>query len=231
MSISVDFLAPKPIEDGADLSNQWSRFKDEFELFLTAAEKTNSDDKVKVALLLRCVGPRGSDIFKTFTFQTGKSKYVYKDVIEKFDAFCNRGTNKLVKRHQLLSMKQNTLTIDEYVTALHKVARECQLNTMYDDFMLQALLLSINDDQLRRKLFDDAGSDTGLGLEQAIKKCRIAENSKNDMATLQSEEAIQVVTTKKNDGKNDNQEGTRLTWVGKSSNRSVCRNCGGSHPP
>jgi hypothetical protein len=187
MSFSVDFLAPKPIQDGADLSNQWARFKEEYELFLTAAEKAESDDKIKVALMLRCIGPRGSDIFKSFNFTGGKPKEVYEDVMEKFDAFCNRGTNKLVKRHQLLSTKQNTMTIDEYVTALHKIARECKLATMYDDFMLQALLLGINDDNLRRKLFDDAGGEDGLGLEQAIKKCRIAENSKNDMATIQSQ--------------------------------------------
>ena len=97
-----------------------------------------------------------------------------KDFIEKFDAICNRGSNKIVKRHQLLSTKQNTLTIDEYVTALHNISRESMLEGMYENFMLQAFLLSINDDKLRRKLFDDVGGDDGLGLEQAIKKCRIA---------------------------------------------------------
>jgi len=83
MSISGDFLAPKPIQDGSDLSNQWTRFKEEFELFLTAAEKANSDDKVKVAIMLRCIGP-----------------------------ICQRGT-KVVKRHQLLLTKRNTMNIDE----------------------------------------------------------------------------------------------------------------------
>ena len=124
MSISVDFLAPKPIQEGSDLSNQWTRFKEEFELFLTAAEKSDADDKIKVAIMLRCIWPRGNDIFKSFSFTGGKSKDVYDDVIEKFDAFCNRGTNKIVKRHQLLSTKQGSMTIDEYVTSLHKIARE-----------------------------------------------------------------------------------------------------------
>jgi hypothetical protein len=96
MSISVDFLAPKPIQDGSDLSNQWTRFQEEFELFLTAAEKSDADDKIKVALLLRCIGPRGDDIFKSFKFDGNKSKDVYKDVVEKFDAFCKHWTNKLV---------------------------------------------------------------------------------------------------------------------------------------
>ena len=83
----------------------------------------------------------------------------------------------MVKTNQLLSAKQNTITIDEYVTSLHNIARECQLDTLYYDFMLQALLHGISNDNLRRKLFDDAGGDSGLGLEQAIKKCRIAESS------------------------------------------------------
>ena len=235
MSISVDFLAPKPIQDGSDLSNQWTRFKEEFELFLTAAEKSDAEDKIKVAIMLRCIGPRGNDIFKSFTFTGGKAKDNFADVVEKFDAFCNRGTNKLVKRHQLLSTKQNLMTIDEYVTALHKIARECQLDAMYDDFMLQALLLGINDDQLRRKLFDDAGGDTGLALENAIKKCRIAENSKNDMAAIQSEESIQVVTSRKKSyrqqpAQRDEDDSKRSTQAGKSSKGS-CGNCGQSHPP
>jgi len=63
--------------------------------------------------------------FKTFTFIDGKSKDVYPDVVEKFDAFCQRGTNKVIKRHQFLSTKQNTINIDEYVTSLQKIAREC----------------------------------------------------------------------------------------------------------
>jgi hypothetical protein len=69
-----DFLAPKPIEDGSDLSDQWIRFHEEFNLYLTATEKSDKDDKIKVAILLRCIGPRGVDIFKSFSFTDGKSK-------------------------------------------------------------------------------------------------------------------------------------------------------------
>lgn len=111
MSASVDFLVPKAIEDGSELSTQWTRFKEEFELYLMASEKADKDDKIKVAILLRCIGPRGIDIFKSFTFTGGKSKDTYKDVIEKFDAFCTKTTNKIVKRHQLLSTKQGCLSI------------------------------------------------------------------------------------------------------------------------
>ena len=236
MSISVDFLAPKPIQDGADLSNQWTRFKEEFELFLTAAEKSGSDDKIKVAIMLRCIGPRGNDIFKSFTFTGPKSKDKYDDVIEKFDAFCNRGSNKVVKRHQLLSTKQNSMSIDEYITSLHNLARESQLDTMYDDFMLQALLLGINDDKLREKLFNDAAGGTGLSLEDAIKKCRISESSKNDMAALQSEESVKLVSRKKRSKqprsvKEEGDAASGRSTQARKPSKGSCGNCGQSHPP
>lgn len=48
------------------------------------------------------------------------------------------------------------MNINKYVTSLHKITGECQLDTMYDGFIRQALLLVINDGQLRRKLFNDA---------------------------------------------------------------------------
>ena len=66
--------------------------------------------------MLRCIGPRGNDIFKTFTFTGGKSKDKYADVVEKFDAFCNRGTNKVVKTHHILATKQNTMSVDEVLS-------------------------------------------------------------------------------------------------------------------
>ena len=231
MSISVDFLAPKPIEDGADLPTQWTRFKDEFELFLTAAEKSNAGDKIKVAILLRCIGPRGNDIFKTFNFTAGKSKDVYKDVIEKFDAFCTKTTNKIVKRHQLLSTKQGCLSIDQYVTTLHKIARECSLGDMYDEFMLQALLLGISDERLRRRLFEDSDN---LDLEKAIKKCRIAETSTEDMKSIKTEpdESVHALKHSKQSKlvskqSADSSEG----FSHQTRNRSTCGNCGTTHPP
>ena len=104
------------------------------------------------------------------------------DVVEKFQAFCLKTSNKVVKRNQLLSTKQGCMTIDEYVTALHKIARECSLDTMYDDFFLQALLLGINDEEVKRKLFE---TDGDLTLDQAIKKCKVAEASKNDYEITQ----------------------------------------------
>lgn len=221
-----DFLIPKPMEDGADLSYEWTRFLEEFELYLVATEKDKKADKIRIALMLRCIGPRGIDIFKSFTFTGGKSIDKYSDVTEKFQAFCLKTSNKIIKRHQLLSTKQGCMTIDEYVTSLHKIARECSLEAMYDDFFLQALLLGINDEEVKRKLFE---ADDNLTLDQAIKKCKMAEASKNDMKSLKGEESVHALQPK---GKlNKPYKGKQNAENFDSRSKAKCGNCGSSHQP
>jgi len=166
MATAQDFLMPKRLQDGAELSTQWSCFKEEFHHYLIASEKSDKEDKIKIAILLRTIGPRGVDIFKSFEFGEGESKDVNKDVLRRFDNFCKKTSNKIIKRHQLLSTKQECLSINEYVTNLHRIARECDLGDMYNDFFMQALLLGIIDEQLQRKLFEE--SET-IDLVKALK--------------------------------------------------------------
>jgi hypothetical protein len=164
------------------------------------------------------------------------------DVVEKFQAFCSKTTNKIVKRHQLLSTKQGCMTIDQYITSLHKIARECSLNEMYEDFMLQALLLGINDDRLRRKLFEESDE---LDLQNAVKKCKLAESSNADLKVIKAEadESVHALKyrgqptrfrSKQGGDHTDNKQNKDHTEnkQGKVNKpRSKCGNCGTSHPP
>jgi hypothetical protein len=87
--------------------------------------------------------------------------------------------------------------------------------------MLQALILGINDDRLRRKLFDEGGGDTGQGLEKANRRCRIAEDSRNVMAAIQSEETLQYVCLeKKNNPTREENIIKRSIWAEKS--KGIC---------
>lgn len=224
--MSLDFLAPEPIRDG-DLPTQWKRFKKTFSQFLTATEKDTAEDKVKIAILLRCIGQRGNDIFESFKWQGGKSKTKYSDVIGQFDDFCQPRCNHVIKRHQLLSLKQGTQTIDEFVTALHKIARDCDLKAMYEAFVLQAFLLGIESDRLRRKLFEQSESVT---LEQAISVCRAAEATTADLQSLKSDctESVHAIRRPQKSLKKAN---TNPELNKHSSSRGNCSNCGQSHPP
>ena len=130
------FLAPAPLTEGANLPEQWKRYIKTFGQFLRATEKANCDDGVKVALLLRTIGDRGNDIYDSFTYAAGESGQNYANVLAKFDSFCEPRTNTVVMRHQLLTLKQGHMSIDEFLTALHKIARDCDLGDMYDALVL-----------------------------------------------------------------------------------------------
>ena len=49
------YLVPEPVGEG-DLTDQWTRFKKEFGLFLTAIGKGDSASAVKLAIFLRVAG-------------------------------------------------------------------------------------------------------------------------------------------------------------------------------
>lgn len=216
------FLAPAPLTAGANLAEQWKRFKKAFNQFLRATERNAAADPVKVALLLRTVGDRGNDIYETFTYADGQTDQQYNLVITKFDAFCRPRVNIVVQRHLLLTLKQGSLSVDEFVTALHKIARDCDLAGQYDQWVLQALLLGIEGERLRRRLFEQAAP---LTLEQAINFCRSAEAAATDIKTLRTEETVQAVHNK------SKRRVKSHVSVGTQQNTNACGNCGSEHLP
>ena len=57
---------------------------------------------------------------------------------------------------KVLMMKQGQMSVDEYVTALHNVARDCNLGSkeQYDRMVSQALLLGVESDRVGRRLVE-----------------------------------------------------------------------------
>ena len=129
------FLLPEPLKNG-NLAEGWEKFKKEFTQFLVATEKTEADTKVKTAILLRVMGPRGYDIYENFKF-TGETaeanKTDYDKIIAEFEKFCKPQDERFISRHRLLCMKQEGLPIEEFETKLRKQARLYALGDLTDD--------------------------------------------------------------------------------------------------
>ncbi|XP_049268628.1 uncharacterized protein K02A2.6-like isoform X1 [Rhipicephalus sanguineus] len=86
----MDLLKPpEPLRLSGNLSENWKRFKQRFELFLqaTAVEKAPRSDSSKVALLLSFAGDEVLDIFNNFQYGPEESKECYDTVVQKFDAY------------------------------------------------------------------------------------------------------------------------------------------------
>ena len=87
---------------------------------------------------------------------TEAEQQIYHKVDEQFDTFCAPITNVVTMAHKLLTLKQGRMSIDEYITALHKLARDCNLGNrdQYERMAIQALLLGIESERVRRRLFE-----------------------------------------------------------------------------
>lgn len=151
MASSYEFLAPKPLE-GVDLPAEWEVYLEDFTQFLCAIDKDTSDDKVKVALLLRTIGERGKDIYKTFTYADGKSKDKFDDVVQNFKDFCKPRRNLFNSRDYFLNCKQNHTSIDEYLTELRKRARYCDFGDQTETLILHTMVTGLDDNSMIAKI-------------------------------------------------------------------------------
>ena len=103
-------------------------------------------------------------------------------MIETFDQLCAPRVNVVALTHKLLTMKQGQMYVDEYVTALHNVARVCNLGSkeQYDRMLIQALLLGVESDRVRRRLFERQQ----FSLDEAVATCRAMEAARDGLKTL-----------------------------------------------
>ena len=110
------FVSPKELLfEGNQLAN-WNLWKSQFETFMTATESDKKSDKIRVCMLLNLIGERGNEIYQTFTWTTAADKFLYAKVIEAFDGYFSVRKNLTVSRYRFLSLNQNDLTIDEFIT-------------------------------------------------------------------------------------------------------------------
>ena len=189
------FLLPDSIPTTGNLPEQWLRFKKQFGQFIDASDKTTANSKTKIAILLRCVGDKGNDIFENFAFPSENP--TFEEVIQKFDEFCKPRVSVFASRHQFLTMKQNGLSIDDYITALMKQVRECSFGELKDDMTLHALTLGLDEEKTRRRLFEAKH----LTLEKAIVLCRLSEDTEGEMRKLKINEEVNAVYKAKSYGK------------------------------
>lgn len=216
------FLLPDPLPVSGNLPEQWLRFKKQFTQFIDASDKADANAKTKTAILLRCIGDKGNDIYDNFTFEGVPT---FDDVIAKFDEFCRPRVSVFASRHHFLTMKQNDRSIDDFITALKKQVRECAFGDLRDDMVLHALTLGLDQERTRRRLFETKNLD----LEKAITLCRLAEDTEGEMRKLKLNEEVQAVykTRQKKAKRRPRSQPTHTS----SNKADKCGKCGTEHPP
>ena len=90
----MDKLEPPSslIFDG-NVAEQWQIWHQELELYLTATESHEKNDKVETSILLTCIRKKGREIYNTFAFTEKGDKVILDVVLEKGEEYCNPRAN------------------------------------------------------------------------------------------------------------------------------------------
>ena len=148
-------------------SERWRRYEQSLRLYLTAVMGTKSE-RERCAAVLYIIGEEGREIFYTsFTFQEGEEDRL-EPLLAKFKNYCNPKKNLTVTRNIFHTRHQRSgESVDQYVTDLKALARNCEFRDLEEDLIKDQLVLGINSERVKERLL----RENDLSLEKAIEHC------------------------------------------------------------
>ena len=84
---------PEPLRIDGNLSENWKKWWQRFEFYLTATGISEKDNKIKTSTFLHVVGQEALEIYNTFKFETAGDELKLDKVQGKFHAYCNPRKN------------------------------------------------------------------------------------------------------------------------------------------
>jgi hypothetical protein len=178
---STAFRKPNELKLTGNVSEHWKRFKQEFEIFLAAADLDGKPDRRKVMVLLNQIGTDGLAVYNTFTWAEAGDELKLEKVFEKFQAYCNPVTNETFERHVFKSKVQKSdESINQFVTELRRLSVNCNYGTLRESLIRDQLVSGVLCADVKERLL----REPDLTLDGAVKLCRAAEASKQHVKGL-----------------------------------------------
>lgn len=215
---------PEPMRFEGNLNENFKRFYQNFEFYLTATEKDTKSDKVKIAILLNTIGNEGVEIFNTFRIpvdEIGK----YNVVVEEFQRYCAPRKNRTYERFVFNNRCQETdEPFDQFFGDLKKLVQSCEYDTQEDSILVDRVILGTNDLKVQEKLLNTQN----LTLENAVEICRNSEVTRKQLLNVRNkEEATVDFIRKKKQYDKGNEKNKELTTD--EMKQFKCKKCDRTH--
>ncbi len=211
------FRAPAELENPAD----WPKWKQSFEFFLEATERTEKSDNVKIGALLTCLGKKYLDVYNNFVWSEAeikaKTNATYAAVLEKFSTHFEPQRNSVYERHKFFTRRQKTgETIDEFLTSLQTLASLCDFHADEKEKLIRdMLILGLNDPSSIEHLLREAK----LTLAKATTFLRAKELS---------EKQTKIIVGESTSSEKKVDDPAKIDAL---RSRRTCYKCNTSHPP
>ena len=189
---------PPPLKYGEDKVEEWTMFKQQYELFATISELGLREKEYQSAVFLHSIGNAGLKIYNNLVFANTEDKNDVKTIIKKIDGYIIGDTNETYERYKFNRRDQaEGETIDEYVAALRDLAKSCNFCSCPDlkeSLLRDRIVLGIREDQVRKELLQKRK----LSLDEAVDHCRSCEASSRAMRSItEKKETIHKVESRK----------------------------------
>jgi hypothetical protein len=173
------FKPPSALNLEGNLSENWKRWKQRFELYMKATGTDEKDEEVKIAILLHCIGEDALEIYNTFSFgdtdaEAEAARKVYDTTLQKFDQYCTPRKNTLFERFKFWQRSQREgETVDQFATDLKRMIKNCEYREPPDIMVRDRLVFGLWDAKLQAHLLKEDVDK--LTLEKSVAYCRAAE--------------------------------------------------------
>lgn len=212
---------PKSLDLNGNISENWRKFKQSFDIFLKASGSIRKPDEIKVAILLNIVDEDGIELYNTFNLQETERNNLAK-VLQCFEEYCVPKKNIVYETFKFFSrMQQEGEKFDNFLAEIKKLSQTCEFGTMADRMIRDRIVLGIRDKMLQERLL----RIEDLNLQKAVDCCRTAEISKLQAKNLQGEKPEIDSLRKKVHQKFNKSKGKEMTTI------FDCRRCGMKHGP
>ena len=220
-SPSMDWTSP------GDLRRRFQLFRQKCELIFDGP-LTERDEAYKVRMLLLWVDDRGLEIYNTAQWAAPAHALLLRHVWRVLEAYVQPQSNEVLSRYQLRCLKQDDLSVEQFVTKARLLVDECNFPAAVRDKTLRdTLVFGIKSEKVRRDAID-IGND--LTFQQVYNLAKTYESTEAQMAIIQPVEPSKVhgVRSKKPKSKQKPKKPAAPEQKPHSTGKT-CGNCGNTH--
>lgn len=229
------FKLPMNLVLEGNLSKNWKKFKQSFEIFMIASGYETKESKAKTAILLNLIGDEAVELFNTLTVDD-RNDYV--KVLKAFSDHCDSETNEVYERFVFYSRNQKEgEPFDKFYIAIKQLAKSCEFDTQEEKAIRDRIILGVFDKKLQNKLL----KTKDIKMADCAEECRLFEMSSAQIKEVQKDHEGDIrvdevnrnngsVTLKKNDSKTVfKRSGNRYTEFQHPKQQTTCYYCSGVH--
>lgn len=157
---------PSPLRIEGNLSQNWKKFKRDFENYLVISEKDDKDDQIKIDSLKNCIGEAGLNLLYSFSFTEAERKK-YSVTLKKLEEYCCGSKNIIKERFKFLSSYQKEgESFNEFLIKLVSRISTCKYSYKDQEAILRDLIIvGLSDTEVQKELL----KETYLTLDQTVK--------------------------------------------------------------